>query len=90
MRTHHPKSIAPFLALVIVAVAAIAILSSCMSLHADLPERMVCHIAREDGVELPAISSYEGQVYSEGAAVCMTSRRMLCDSTERWVQDDSC
>jgi len=90
MKTHHPKSINPIPVLVIIAVATIATLSGCMSLHADLPERMVRHIAREDGVELPAICSHEGQIYSEGAAVCMTGRRMICDATERWVQDDSC
>ena len=76
--------------IVLTSILAMTALSGCMSLHADLPERMVRHIAREDGVELPAICSHAGQLFSEGAAVCMTGRRMVCDVTERWIQDDDC
>jgi hypothetical protein len=90
MNTHQPRHIIPISILPIIAITATIALSGCLSLHADLPERMVRHIAREDGVELPAICTHEGQIFSEGAVVCMTDRRMICDSTERWVQDDSC
>ena len=62
----------------------------CMTLHADLSEEMVRHLAREDGVQLGAICSHEGRSFSEGAIVCMAEQRMTCDPTGRWVQDDDC
>ncbi len=76
--------------IVAISLLALATLSGCMSLHADLPEELVRHIAREDGVELGAICSHEGQSFSEGAIVCMAKRRMTCDPTGRWVGDDTC
>ena len=77
----------------IVAISLIALttLSGCLSLHANLPEDAVRrHMAHEDGVELGAICSQEGQSFSEGAIVCMAERRMACDPTGRWVQDGAC
>ncbi len=66
-------------------------LSGCLSLHANLPEELVRrHMAREDGVELGAICSQEGQSFSEGAIVCMAKQRMTCDPAGRWVKDGTC
>ena len=76
--------------IVAISLLALSALSGCVSLHADLPEEMVRHIARRDGVELSAICSHEGQSFSEGAIVCMAKRRSICDPTGRWVQDNSC
>ena len=76
--------------IVAISLLALGTLSGCMSLHADLPEALVRHIAREDGVELSSICSHEGRSFSEGAIVCMTERRMTCDPTGRWVGDDTC
>ena len=75
---------------VVISLLALAPLSGCVSLRADLPSEMVRHIAREDGVELGAICSHEGRHFSEGAVVCMATRRMTCDPSERWVPDGSC
>jgi len=76
--------------MVAISVLALTAFSGCMTLHADLPEEMVRHIASKDGVELSAICSHEGQNFSEGAIVCMASRRMTCDPTGRWVKGDAC
>jgi hypothetical protein len=76
--------------IVAISLLGLATLSGCLSLHADLPDEMVRHIARKDGVELGAICSHEGQSFSEGAIVCMAKRRMTCDPSERWVQDGTC
>ena len=76
--------------IVAISLLALATLSGCISLHADLPEELVRHMAREDGVELSAICSHEGRNFSEGAIVCMTDRRMTCDPTGRWMQDGDC
>ena len=69
---------------------ALASLTGCIAVHAHLPEDMVRHMAREDGVEVAAVCSHNGQGFSEGASVCMEKRRMTCDRTERWVQDGAC
>ena len=70
---------------------ALTTLSGCLALHADLPaEAVLRHMAREDGVEMGAICSQEGQSFSEGAIVCMAKRRMTCDPTARWVEDGAC
>ena len=76
--------------IVAISLLALTTLSGCISLHADLPEELVRHMAREDGVELGAICSHEGRNFSEGAIVCMTDRRMTCDPTGRWMQDGDC
>ncbi len=76
--------------IVAISLLALATLSGCISLHADLPEELVRHMAREDGVELGAICSQEGQTFSEGAIVCMAKRSMTCNPTGRWVQDGDC
>ena len=76
--------------IVAISVLGLATLSGCLSLHADLPEDMVRHMARKDGIELRAICSHEGRSFSEGASVCMAKRRMNCDASGRWVQDDTC
>ena len=76
--------------IVAISILALTAFSGCLTLHADLPEEMVRHIASEDGVELSAICSHEGRSFSEGAIVCMAARRMTCDPTGRWVQDDTC
>lgn len=77
--------------IVAISILALATLSGCVSLHADLPEEVVRHhIAREDGIELAAICSYEGRSFSEGASACMAERRMSCAPTGRWEQDGDC
>ena len=77
--------------IVAIPILALATLSGCLTLHADLPEEMVRHIAREDGVELGSICSHEGQSFSEGAIVCMAMRRLTCDPTGRRLeQGDTC
>ena len=76
--------------IIAISTLALAPLSGCLSLHADLPREMVAHIAREDGVDLGAICSNDGRSFSEGAVVCMAKRSMVCDPTGRWVQDDAC
>ena len=76
--------------IVAISLLALTTLSGCLSLHADLPPEMVRHIARKDGVELSAICSHDGRSFSEGAIVCMAERRMTCDPSGRWAQDDTC
>ncbi len=76
--------------IVAISILALATLSGCVTVHADLPEEMVRHIARKDGVELGATCSQNGQSYSEGAIVCMAKQRMTCDPTGRWVEDGAC
>ena len=73
-----------------ISLLALATFSGCLAIHANLPEEMVRHLAREDGVELGAICSHNGKSFSEGAVVCMANRRMTCDPSERWVQDGNC
>ncbi len=73
-----------------ISILALVTLSGCVTLHADLPEEMVRHIARQDGVELGATCSQDGRSFSEGAIVCMAEQRMTCDPTGRWVQDGTC
>ncbi len=76
---------------VAISLLALATLSGCITLHADIPEDVVRrHIAREDGVDLGAICSHEGKSFSEGAIACMAERRMTCDPTGRWVKDGAC
>ncbi len=76
--------------IVAISFLALTTLSGCMTVHADLPEEMVRHIARRDGVELSAICSHEGRSFSEGAVACMAKQRMTCDPTGRWVQAGAC
>ena len=77
--------------IVAISLLALATLSGCLSLHANLPEEVVRrHLAHEDGVELGAICSQEGKSFSEGAIVCMAKRSMTCNPTGRWVQDGDC
>ncbi len=77
--------------IVAISVLALTTLSGCLSLHANLPEEVVRrHLAREEGVELAAICSQQGQRFSEGASVCMGERRMTCDPSGRWVRDGDC
>ena len=76
--------------IVAISVLALTAFSGCMTLHADLPEEMVRHLARKDGVDLSAICSHEGRNFSEGAIVCMAARRMTCDPTGRWIGGDAC
>lgn len=74
-----------------ISLLALAALSGCVALHAEVPEQMVRrHIAHEQGIELGAICAHDGQNYSEGAIVCMAERRMTCDANERWLQDGEC
>ncbi len=76
--------------IVAISVLALAAFTGCITLHAEVPEEMVRHIAREDGVELGAICSHEGRKFSEGSVVCMSKRQMICDPHERWAQGDAC
>ena len=77
--------------IVAISLLALTTLGGCMSLHANIPEEVVRrHMAHEDGVELSAICSQQGQSFSEGAIVCMAKRSMTCDATGRWVQDGAC
>ena len=77
--------------IVAISLLALAPLSGCVSLHANLPDEVVRrHIAREEGIELGALCSHEGRSYSEGAIACMAERRMTCDPTGRWIGDGSC
>jgi hypothetical protein len=74
-----------------ISLLAIVSLTGCLSLHADVPEDAVRqHIAREEGIELASICSYEGKSFSEGAVACMSERRMTCGATGRWVPDGGC
>ena len=80
----------------IVAISILALsllpLAGCMTLHADVPPEVIRqHMAAEQGIELAAVCSYEGKDFSEGASTCMAERRMSCDPSGRWVQqDDGC
>ena len=77
--------------IVAISLLALTTLSGCLSLHANVSEEVIRrHMAREDGVELGAICSQEGQTFSEGAIVCMAKRTMTCNPTGRWVQDGDC
>lgn len=65
--------------------------TACLSLHADVPEEAVrLHLAREEGIELASICSYEGKRFSEGAVTCMAAQRMTCGATGRWIPDGGC
>ena len=75
---------------VAISLLALTAFSGCLALHAHLPEEMVRHAAREDGVDVGAICAHEGQRFSEGAVVCMAEQRMICDPNERWMQDGTC
>ena len=69
---------------------ALPTLIGCVAVHAHLPEDVVRHMAREDGVALTAVCSHEGRAYSEGAIACMDAQRVVCDAEGRWVQDGAC
>lgn len=74
--------------IIAIALLALAPLTGCVALHANLPEEMVRHIASRDGVELGAICSLDGRHFSEGAIACMTAQRMTCDPTGRWINQE--
>ena len=75
----------------ILAPLALATLTGCFSLHAEVPEEVVRHhIAREEGIELSAICSHEDRHYSEGAITCMAGERMTCDAHGRWIPRGEC
>ena len=77
--------------IVSISLLALATLTGCVSLHADVPDEVVRrHLAHEEGIELAALCSHEGRSFSEGAAACMAARRMTCDPTGRWVPDGDC
>ena len=66
-------------------------LAGCFTLRADVPQEVVRqHIAREEGLELAALCSYEGHDFSEGARVCMTQQQMTCSPDGRWVSGGGC
>ncbi len=74
-----------------IALLALVPLAGCFSVHAHVPEDVVrWHVAREEGVELGAICSYEGRSFSEGAVACMAERRMSCGPDGSWVPDGTC
>lgn len=74
-----------------ISLIALATQSGCLSLHADVPEEAVRqHLAREEGIELASICSYEGKSFSQGAVACMVERRMTCAATGLWVPDGGC
>jgi hypothetical protein len=74
----------------VISILALGAFSGCVALHADIPEDVVRHIAREDGAQVGAICSQDGRGFSEGAVVCMASQRMTCDPGGRWIQDGGC
>ena len=76
--------------IVAISILALAALSGCMTVHADLSEEIVRHIARKDGAELSAICSYQGSSFSEGAVACMAEQLMTCDPAGRWTRDGTC
>ncbi len=77
--------------IVAISLLALTTLSGCLSLHANIPEDAVRrHMAHENGLQLGAICSQEGQGFSEGAIVCMAKRSMTCDPSGRWVVDGDC
>jgi hypothetical protein len=69
---------------------ALTTLTGCVALHANLPDDMVRHVARRDGVELGAVCSLDGRSFSEGAVACMAKQRMTCDPNGRWAKDGAC
>lgn len=75
--------------IVAIPVLALATLTGCLSLHADVPEDVVRrHIALEEGIELAAVCSLDGRSFSEGAVACMAGQRMTCDASGRWVPEE--
>ncbi|MEM7409647.1 MAG: hypothetical protein AAF430_05330 [Myxococcota bacterium] len=69
----------------------LATFTGCLSLHAQVPEDVVRqHAAQEEGLEFAAICSHEDRRFSEGASVCMTERRMVCDPSGRWMREGDC
>ena len=83
------RSVAPSL-LVSFLVLALAALGGCMSVHAKVPEDAVRQMARKDGADLAAICSHDGRSFSEGAMLCMTGHRMICDTAGRWIDQGEC
>ena len=76
---------------VAVPLLALATLTGCLSLHADIPPDAVRqHLAREEGITLASICSYEGRSFSEGAVACMAAQRMTCGADGRWLADGAC
>ena len=73
-----------------ISILTLTFLTGCVSVNAHLPEDMVRHMARQDGVDIGAVCSHDGKSYSEGAGTCMAGRHMTCDPTGRWARDGEC
>ena len=74
-----------------ICLALLVTVTGCMTLHADVPAEVVRqHVAREEGITLASLCSHEGREFSEGASLCMTQRRMVCDPSGRWTKDGDC
>ena len=74
-----------------VSLLAVATLTGCMTLHAQIPEDVVrLHAASEHGVDVGASCANEGKHYSEGALACMAGQRMTCDPSGRWSPSGDC
>lgn len=77
--------------LIAISILALATLTGCMTLHAQVPEDVVRHhVANEEGIVLPAVCAHQGKRFSEGALVCMEESRMVCDPNGRWVENEAC
>ena len=77
--------------LVAIPLLALAGLTGCVSLQAQIPEEAILHhMAHEEGIEVAALCSHAGQRYSEGAVACMEGQRMSCDPSGRWVAGGDC
>lgn len=81
----------PSFAFLLVSLTVLSALTGCFSLRAEVPEEVVRqHVAREEGIDLAAICSYEGENFSEGARVCMAKVQMTCDQSGRWIPGEGC
>ena len=70
---------------------ALAALTGCFTLHAQVPEEAVrLHLAHEEGLDLAALCSHEGKTFSEGALTCMGGKRMTCVAPGRWEAGGDC
>lgn len=84
-------SIPKILTIPMFALAAVLTWSGCLTLQAHVPEDVVRqHVAREEGITLPAVCAHDGLRFSEGALVCMEGRRMSCDAAGRWAEQEGC
>lgn len=77
--------------LITISLLALATLTGCMTLQAQIPEDVVRqHVQNEEGIVLPAVCTHAGMRFSEGARVCMEKQRMSCDPSGRWLTGDAC